>query len=94
MNSHHANTPGTTRGPVRRGRASFDEDVFGGTEDTHVFSVVLLERPPAERQRAQLCQRYREPLWSRCCTGGPQGSVAGPRQCFSNCGRAHSVSSF
>lgn len=47
----------TTPGPIcpaesgtQRGTGLFDEDVLGGTEDAHVLSVILLERPPAERQ--------------------------------------------
>lgn len=38
------------------GRGSFDEDVFSGTEDAHVFSVVLLERPPVVGQRTDFSQ--------------------------------------
>lgn len=38
------------------GRGSFDEDVFSGTEDAHVFSVVLLERPPVVGQRTGFSQ--------------------------------------
>lgn len=74
MNSHHANTPGTTRGPVRWGRASFDEDVFSGTEDTHVLSVVLLEGPPAERQRTGPRQCFSVHRAASTCSGAPSVS--------------------
>lgn len=38
------------------GLGSFDEDVLRGTEDAHVFSVVLLERRPVVGQRTEFSQ--------------------------------------